>query len=285
MPGSPENLRVDDDGLICGEVGRWAETKYRLISLYDELFATGMKDKWDKRAYIDLYAGSGYSQVRNTDIRLRGSPILALSVQHPFDKYIFCEESNELLDALRTRAKRVLPEADVAFVPGSCDDELERICKAIPRGSASNKVLSLCLVDPFDFGLKFKTICQLSTVYIDFLVLLAVGMDANRAYEHYVDGNNPKLDHAFGNVAWRSRWKSRPRSRDEFPSFVAEEFALSMRSLGYLEVKLHQMKLVRSDEKNLPLYYLALFSKHPTAYQFWEQVLKYGTDQTSFSWE
>ena len=45
------------------------------------------------------------------------------------------------------------------------------------------------------------------------------------------------------------------------------------------------MKLVRSDEKNLPLYYLALFSRHKRAYEFWEQVLKYGTDQPSFSWE
>ncbi|MGB8031172.1 MAG: hypothetical protein WCF30_16095 [Terracidiphilus sp.] len=44
------------------------------------------------------------------------------------------------------------------------------------------------------------------------------------------------------------------------------------------------MKLVRSDEKNLPLYYLALFSRNQTAYQFWDEVLKYGTDQQSFPW-
>ena len=37
--------------------------------------------------------------------------------------------------------------------------------------------------------------------------------------------------------------------------------------------------MVRSDEKNLPLYYLALFSRHETAYKFWDDVLKYGTDQ------
>jgi hypothetical protein len=44
------------------------------------------------------------------------------------------------------------------------------------------------------------------------------------------------------------------------------------------------MKLVRSDDKNLPLYYLALFSRHDTAYKFWKDVLKYSTDQSSF-WE
>lgn len=38
---------------------------------------------------------------------------------------------------------------------------------------------------------------------------------------------------------------------------------------------------VRSNEKNLPLYHLAFFSKHPRGYEFWNQVLKYGTDQLS----
>lgn len=57
------------------------------------------------------------------------------------------------------------------------------------------------------------------------------------------------------------------------------EFAKSMQSLGYLPPEKYQMKEVRSDDKNLPLYYLALFSRHETAYKFWNDVLKYGTDQ------
>jgi hypothetical protein len=74
MTNSRENVRVENDGLYCPDVGRWAESKYRLISLYDELFATGMKDKWDQRVYVDLYSGAGHSQIRYTDIRLKGSP-------------------------------------------------------------------------------------------------------------------------------------------------------------------------------------------------------------------
>jgi hypothetical protein len=56
-----KDLHVEDDGLECPPVGAWAEEKYRLVSLYDELFATGMKDKWDERVYIDLYAGAGFA--------------------------------------------------------------------------------------------------------------------------------------------------------------------------------------------------------------------------------
>ena|SRR5271165_1022514 len=36
---------VVDDGLVCPEVGPWSEDKYRLISYYASLFATGMKRK------------------------------------------------------------------------------------------------------------------------------------------------------------------------------------------------------------------------------------------------
>ncbi|MGA2084581.1 MAG: three-Cys-motif partner protein TcmP [Terracidiphilus sp.] len=285
MASSREEMQVEDDGLACAEVGSWAEEKYRLVSLYDKLFATGMKKKWDQRVYIDLYAGAGHSKIRDTNVRLKGSPVLALNVPNPFDQYIFCEEDETLLAALKERTTKVTPAANITFVPGSCDAEIEKICRAIPKGSSGNKVLSLCFVDPFDFGLKFETIRRLSKVFVDFLVLLAVGMDANRAYEHYVDGNNTKLDEALGNSEWRKRWKAHPRRRDEFLSFLADEFALSMTSLGYLKIRPGDMKMVRSDDKNLPLYYLALFSRHKMAYQFWDQVLEYGTDQKSFAWE
>lgn len=276
---------VDDDGLVSPDVGRWAETKYRLVSLYDELFSTGMKNKWDQRVYIDLYAGAGYSRIRGTSRILKGSPTLALSVSHPFDKYIFCEEDVEQLEALKSRTERIAPTADVSYVSGSCDSQIEAICACIPKHSQNHTVLCLCLVDPFDFGIKFDTLRKLSGSFVDFLVLLAIGMDASRNYRHYVDGNSRKIDEALGNTEWRERWKNLEARRKGFRPFLASEFSKSMESLHYLRQDLHQMKLVRSDDKNLPLYYLALFSRSKTASKFWNEVLKYSTNQSSFSWE
>ena len=200
-----QNLRVDDDGLMTPEVGGWAEEKYRLLALYDELFSKGMKNKWDQRVYVDLYAAGGYSRIQGTSRFLKGSPIIALTVTHPFDKYIFCEEREDLLRALKARVQRIAPHANVAYIPGNCDAEIERIRTEIPKGSSTNKVLSLCLVDPFDFGLKFETLRRLSMVFVDFVVLLAIGMDANRNYDHYVEGDSTKLDEALGNTEWRER--------------------------------------------------------------------------------
>src|SRR5258708_26890702 len=71
-----------------------------------------MKNKWDQRVYIDLYAGAGYSRIQGTSRFQKGSPVIALTVTHPFDKYIFCEEDKELLDALKARAQRIASRSE-----------------------------------------------------------------------------------------------------------------------------------------------------------------------------
>jgi len=116
------------------------------------------------------------------------------------------------------------------------------------------------------------------------LVLLAVYSDANRAYKRYVMEDAVKVDEFLGSETWRDRWKIAERNGVLFPKFLAEEFAASMETLGYLPTPIHKMKRIRSDEKNLPLYYIALFSRHKLAHDFWDGALKYGTDQTKFPW-
>lgn len=274
-----------DDGLPCPDVGGWAQTKYRLISLYDSLFSTGMKDKWDVRFYLDLYAGAGYNKIRGTSTIVLGSPLLAVNVEHPFDKYIFCEESVEKLNALKQRTERMSPNADVTYIPGNCNAKVNEILKAIPRGSKELKVLGLCLVDPYDLGIKLETLRALSNRFVDFLCLLALDMDARRNYQRYIEPDSKKVDEFLADPEWRKRWEKTQTMRVEFPKFLATEFSEKMKALGYIPPPFYAMKEVRSDEKNLPLYHLALFSRSQRAYDFWDEVLKYSTDQTSFPFE
>ncbi len=276
-------MRVSDDGLVCPKVGKWAEEKHGLVSFYAKLFSTGMKDKWDERVYIELYAGAGYSKIRDTSITIVGSPLQALTLEHPFDKYIFCEEQTDLLEALKARVKRIAPSADVSYVPGDCNEHVKEICSSIPLASREHTVLSLCFVDPCDIGIKFETLSALSTRYVDFLVLLALHMDANRNYAHYIRPESVKVEELLGTKTWRDRWSVAQSDAVPFPRFLAQEFANSMATLGYLPLPLYKMKEVRSDEKNLPLYHLALFSRSERAYKFWDEVLKYSTDQTRCS--
>jgi three-Cys-motif partner protein len=281
MPSSDE-IQAFDDGRILPEVGGWTEEKHRHVSLFAAIFSSSMKGKWDKRVYVELYGGAGYSEIRDSSRLIVGSPLLALTVKHPFDKYVFCEENPEKLEALKFRAKQIAPRADVAYVCGDCNRQTAEILRHLPLGSKSNTVLSLCFADPFDIGLKFGTLQTLARErYFDCLILLAVFCDANRAYKRYVMEDAVKVDEFLGTKVWRNRWKSAATAGISFPKFLAEEFAASMGNLGYLRTPIHRMKLVRSDEKNLPLYYIAPFSKKELALGFWDEARKYGTDQTS----
>lgn len=266
------------DGLKTTSIGRWALDKYRLVSLYSRLFSTGMKNKWLNRVYIDLCAGSGLSQIEGTGQLYYGSPLLALSVPDPFNRYIFCERDKDSLHALRNRVQRLFAATDVRFVPGHYDDRINEVAKEIPR---ADSVLTFCFIDPFDLSIKFSTIQRLSSRRVDFLLVLMLNMDANRNVKHYANVTNRKIDEFLGLPGWRKEWQEEEKKGTSFPEFLAETFSKQMESLGYLHVPFHRMKLIRSDA-NLPLYHLALFSKHERAYKYWDEVLTYSTNQTSF---
>jgi three-Cys-motif partner protein len=273
-----KTVNVEDDGLVCNDVGLWTEEKHRLVAYYAALFSAGMKDKWEKRIYIELYAGAGYSRIRDTDRVIAGSPIQAVTLKVPFDRYIFCEQDAEKLEALRVRVKRHAPSADVVFVPEGCDINVDQIFAAIPQHSRSTKVLSLCFVDPNDIGIKFSTLRTLAVKYVDFIVLLALYMDALRAEQNYIK-NPAKIDQLLGSGSWLDRWKTAKQKGAEFPRFLAEEFAASMARIEYIPPPFYSMRKIFFYEKNYPLYALGLFSRHSLAYTLWDKALKGSDDQ------
>lgn len=156
----------------------------------------------------------------------------------------------------------------------------------IPAYSSSHRVLSLCFVDPFDIGIRFRTLQRLSERYVDFLILLALYMDANRNYETYVQEEKTKIHNFLGSGTWRDSWKAEQEKGIPFPQFLAESFSNSMsEKLSYRPQPFYKMKSIRFPVKNVRLYRLALFSRSHLAYTFWDDVLKYHTPQTSFDFE
>jgi three-Cys-motif partner protein len=276
-------VKVEADDLPYNDVGVWTEAKHRLVGYYAALFSAGMKDKWEKRVYIELYAGAGYSRIRDTERIIAGSPIQALTLRVPFDKYIFCERDPEKLEALRARVKHHAPSADVAFIPEDCDSGVNKISAAIPQHSRNHKVLSLCFVDPNDMGIRFSTLQALALKnYVDFIVLLALYMDALRAERQYIK-NPSKIDQLLGTSTWLDRWMTAKQNGAEFPRFLAEEFAASMATMKYIPPPFYSMRKVFLYEKNIPLYAVGLFSRHPLAYELWDKALKGSDDQLPLS--
>jgi three-Cys-motif partner protein len=279
---APESS-LADDGLDTPEIGSWGEHKYRLAQSYARVFATAMKRKWDVRIYVDLFAGSGRARIEGTNRLVLTSPLRALEIPDRFDRYVFCEKEPERIQALEIRVKRGYGTAESHFLLGDVNTEIEKVMQKLQAPGKARKVLAFCFADPFRLeDLKFETIRRLSSRYIDFLILVPTDMDANRNMLRYCQPTNRTLDQFLGTSGWREKWLEAEVKSEPFWGFVLKFFALQMKNLGYLDHAAEQAELIRSVEKNLPLYRLAFFSRHPLAARFWKEVRKYATPQASF---
>jgi three-Cys-motif partner protein len=243
------------------------------------------ENKWQCRVYIDLFAGSGRSRIKGTNKIVAGSPIVALNVEPRFDRYIFCERSAEKLSALEARVSRDYSAADVSFQPGDANESVEDILAKIPQHTKGFKVLSFCFVDPYNLkDLAFATIDRLSSRFIDFLVLIATDMDATRNVSLYELPDNKVVEKFLGLPDWRDEWLAAKAKRESFSFYLMQRFSNQMEARDYIRAPIEETKLVRSTEKNLPLYRLAFFSRHKLAKNFWEQARKYSDDQLDFTY-
>ena len=146
-------------------------------------------------------------------------------------------------------------------------------------------MLSLCFADPCDIGLKFGTIRYLAERrFVDFLILLALYMDANRNNQNYVSPKSAKVAEFLESPDWRKEWKLAESGRVPFPNFLAEAFSRRMEGQGYIYQPIYKMKEIMFPDKNWPLYRLALFSRHQLGYDYWDETLKYSDNQTEFEW-
>jgi len=283
MPSWEPLPQLDDDGLPTAEIGSWGEDKYRLVSLYAALFVRSMRRKWEALVYLDLFSGPGRSRIRGTKRTVPASPLLVLGMPETFNKYIFCEKDEKNATALETRCHRDFPARTITIIPGDANLLTERIIAEMPRPRKGYKVLGFCFLDPFYMrNLSFEMIKALLQRFMDFLVLIPSGMDANRNEQNYVRPENPTVDNFVGSNDWRGRWESAKRSGKSFENFVVEEFGRSMQQLGYIDPGLKAAAPVRSDDRNLLLYRLALYSKNPLGNKFWKEARKYTNPQTGF---
>ncbi|MDZ7840869.1 MAG: three-Cys-motif partner protein TcmP [Gammaproteobacteria bacterium] len=274
---------IDDDGLAIPEIGAWGEDKYRLVAYYASLFLSSIRSSWDALVYIDLFAGSGYSKIRGSGRIVAASPMKVLGLSDHFDSYIFCEENDEYAQALRARCAKIHPDRSVLVIPGDANKLVSKILSEMPQPRQGYKVLGFCFLDPYFMrNLKFTTISALSKRFMDFLVLIPSSMDANRNEQNYIRENNTTLDNFLGTTEWRERWKLEKENGQSFEQFVVNEFGRSMESIGYIDPGIESAAPVRSDDKNLLLYRLALYSKHPLANKFWKEAKKYTTPQMGF---
>ncbi len=270
-------IYTTDDNLLIYDAHIWAEKKYNLFGGYCNIFTTGRRQKWDVLVYIDLFSGPGYCRIIESGKIIKSSPLIALSLPVKFDVYIFCDSNANVVESLKKRVLREIATKEVHFLNLDSNKNIQEIKDLIPTHTKSKKVLSFCFADPYDLNLHFSTIQNLSTnKLIDLLILQAYFMDANRNYRNYINEDNVKISKYLGDNDWRQKFMKSSFYPNNFIQFLSTTYDNKMKSLKYLKPL---KDTIKNPLKNVPLYYLTFYSKHPRGQDFYKKVQEYADDQ------
>lgn len=258
------------DGLPVRDSGPWIETKHRLLSHYADMFATGMKFKWQSRVYLELFSGPGKCVIRDTGKEELGSPLKVIG--HEFTKFIFTEMCRPAAEALATRLEPFENSRLAEIWCGDCAEAIQHI--RIPTRS-----LTFAFIDPTGIAhapfslveaLHRKTRC-------DLLINIQHGMGIKMNIHQYTPDADEQS--ALTKFLGNDRWKGLPRHNPgDFFRGVLDLYKQQLDSLGFAFTG-RQVSI--ETQKNTPLYLLLFASKHERGRGFWEKSLR-GLPQQEF---
>jgi three-Cys-motif partner protein len=279
----PDYLAPGEDGLIARDSGEWAEEKLDYLARYIWVFETSMHSQpWRERHYIDLLAGPGKCRVERTGQVLLGSPLIALTTEHPFTDYFFVDIDHENVEALQQRCSHSAVAQTVTIKQGDCNvivDEIVQHVKSVDsrfiKGVRSS--LNLAFLDPEGFELRWKTVAKLASVYaMDMIINFPIG-GLNRFMPIGIEQEYCQIDDFFGGTEWRQIYHDHIGRRGMARALL-DLYKSKLTALGYKDVRGSEETgdevLIRNTQRQAPLYYLMFACKHPLGNEFWKGVTR-----------
>ena len=195
--------------------GEHTRRKLDVVAKYLAAYVTVMKKQDFRLFYVDGFAGSGASTSkaeaeRSQDPTLfpaaevvEGSPRRALTVEPPFDEYIFVDKSDENVRSLSGLVGE-FPGRNIKITQG---DANERICEFCDRISDQRFDRAVVFLDPFGLSVHWNTVERLAaTQKVDLWYLVPVdGMSRQiKADGTFLTGAS-KIDEIWGSAGWRTK--------------------------------------------------------------------------------
>lgn len=270
-------LLPQNDGLSSREFGKWTVQKVEYLGKYISQFETAMKGKpWRQRSYIDLFSGTGKFIVEGTKDVYLGSPLVALTTQHPFTHYYFVDYSAKNIDVLEERSAS-LPFYKKFYV-GDANERVKEIVEELlsidkKRISGKWSSLNLAFLDPDGLELEWGTVEQLAKVSRMDMVIHYSQSGLTRNFDLcYVSEEETVIDRFFGDRNWRkiySPWRHKS-SKKGLHREIMDYYQEKLQTLGYVDIDSPE-PLMKTTQTNAPLYRLIFASKHKLGHKFWKQ--------------
>jgi three-Cys-motif partner protein len=265
-PPMPDEIILARDGLPARRSGEWAHEKLFIVERYMNIFTTGQKNKWPRRAYVDLMAGPGLCVLRDTREEFLGSPLLALSTKTPFTHAVFVELDPELRAALAQRSVATAFRPSPTIFEGNCNAApvVDAIRQAVPSDA-----LALAFVDMLGLDVWLSTLERLTEGRrMDLLITFQVQDLTRNVGQSLASGGDVRMDRFFGSSAWMERVRGVPQG--EVANVLTDFYIEQLRGLGYPYCDRHRAPMKNS--RNAPLYRLLLASRHERAGDYFQKI-------------
>jgi three-Cys-motif partner protein len=257
--------------------------------------------------YIDAFAGGGQHAVRSKSSEqelsqlllnvsdygqrqeeqqtyLKGSPQVALELQHPFDAYVFIEKNPDRVKSLKALEAEYGSERTIRIIQEDCTNYLLNSVVNNPKIDW-NHHRAVVFLDPFGMQVTWATLEALAStkaieVFLNFPVGMAIQRLLLRDQTKFTDERREKLDTYFGSPGW-------------FPTLYKKEKTLfgeeteKIEQSGKALVKWYRKRLRKAfghaskaalilNTKGAHLYYLLLASPKPTGVKIADYILSAG---------
>lgn len=253
---------VCSDGELGIRVGPWAKEKLLYIHNLCNIFNTGMKNIWQNRTYIDLFAGSGRCIIEKsgeTTEELEGSPLVALNCNTPFTHYYFNDTNPALIKSLKSRTT-LYSSTQLEYFNKDCNSVIDDLLKKLPTNS-----LDFCFVDPLNWEIKFDSIRRLTKDRkMDLAITFHIG-----GMKRIATNPPEELTDFFPDSSWKREYEKAKEQGKRTGSTLLDAYKRGLASIGYNYIR---DGVLEKNSKNVPIYHLIFASKHPRGSEFWDKI-------------
>lgn len=194
--------------------GEHTQRKLDVVAKYLDAYVTVMKKQNFRLFYVDGFAGSGASEAKSGAAAddptlfpvsnvVEGSPLRALSIEPPFDKYVFIDMKEKNVRSLSGLRDEHL-QRDIEVLRGDANDCLGEFCDAL---SANRLDRAVVFLDPFGLSVRWDTIQKLAaTQKVDLWYLVPVdGMSRQIKSDGSFLPGASRIDEIWRSSDWREK--------------------------------------------------------------------------------
>lgn len=193
MTAASSPITYTDDGFSILVVEPWVKQQVQIVRQYLTSFVNHLQGKVNQIILVDLVAGSGlYSLGANREI-FPGVPLMAMGLDLPISKFVFCENDPEQYKALKIRVNRYFKDKNAVLLERKWDELAARLNLYVPPSKENFKTAVLCLCNPSSFEVPFDVMDRLAEKDFSFLIPFTFPLNGRINYKHYIHHQHEKL--------------------------------------------------------------------------------------------